>query len=380
MRKQSRNALAAFLVAGALLTMVVAATANARSSWSGSPSASAATVAAPSGVPIPGTMTATSQGYVTSLAFKVVKTKGWIGVVENIRVQKVPKSSCRRFKKFKNSNDVLGYHGKFRWYWDRNGYLCRDKFSPTGWVKRGGGHTGLDCRNIAAPPNVQMPMPHAKPPTKEVTSQNVTIRARVTANVTAFVKLWCGWASATGNAVDKIRIRAKTLIQTRGAKRVKLAMNIVMTAFDKAKNRVKVSCSFTPPPQQPPTPKPTPTPSPTPQPPHHFVNISCTGFEEVTGGRSFLVDCDVSNDNGAQITLDAHSNDGNSRVSGINCFSQGGTPSCHGNGTFEFRVTGINGSTNIVSSSITATASSNGVDKTFRSDPFPVDPDCTGFC
>jgi hypothetical protein len=120
------------------------------------------------------------------------------------------------------------------------------------------------------------------------------------------------------------------------------------------------------------------TPPPTPPPPH-FTNISCTGFEEVSGGGSFLVDCDVGNDNGAMITLNAHSNDANSRVSGINCYSQGGTPSCKGAGTFEFRVTGINDTSEILYSSITVTASSNGVDKTFVSDSFPVDPRCGGF-
>jgi hypothetical protein len=92
-----------------------------------------------------------------------------------------------------------------------------------------------------------------------------------------------------------------------------------------------------------------------------------------------LVDCDVSNDNGATITLTAHSNDANSRVSGINCYSQNGAASCTGNGTFEFRVSGINSGSTILYSSITATASSNGVDKTFRSDPVPVDPACGGF-
>jgi hypothetical protein len=105
----------------------------------------------------------------------------------------------------------------------------------------------------------------------------------------------------------------------------------------------------------------------------HFTNVTCTGFEEIFGGESMIIKCDVSNDNGAPISLDAHSNDGNSRVSGINCYSQGGTPSCQGNGQFEFRVTGINTGTTTLSSSVTVTASSNGVNKTWTSDPFPVD-------
>jgi hypothetical protein len=118
---------------------------------------------------------------------------------------------------------------------------------------------------------------------------------------------------------------------------------------------------------------------PVEQPTSHTVQVSCVGFEEISGGGSFLVDCDVDNDNGKTITLIAHSNDANSRVSGINCYSQGGTASCTGKGTFEFRVSGINNTSNIVYSSVTVTASSNGVDKTFRSDPLPVDPACGGF-
>lgn len=114
-------------------------------------------------------------------------------------------------------------------------------------------------------------------------------------------------------------------------------------------------------------------------PPQHFVQISCTGFEEISGGGSFLVDCAVSNDNGAQISLSANSNDGNSRVSGINCYSQGGTPACQGNGTFEFRVTGINNGSTVVYSSVTAVASSNGVTATYNSGQFPVDPSGGGF-
>jgi hypothetical protein len=118
--------------------------------------------------------------------------------------------------------------------------------------------------------------------------------------------------------------------------------------------------------------------APPPPPPHH-TQITCTGFEEISGGGSFLVDCDVSSDNGAPISLSAHSNDSNTRVSGINCISNGGTPSCPGNGTYEFRVTGNNSGSTILYSSITAVASANGVPATFTSDPFPVDPSGGGF-
>lgn len=114
-------------------------------------------------------------------------------------------------------------------------------------------------------------------------------------------------------------------------------------------------------------------------PPNHFVQISCKGFEEVSGGGSFLVQCDVSDDNGASISLDAHSNDGNSRVSGINCITNGGSASCPGNGTFEFRVSGINDGSSVLYSSVTAVASANGKTATYNSGQFPVDPSGGGF-
>jgi hypothetical protein len=114
-------------------------------------------------------------------------------------------------------------------------------------------------------------------------------------------------------------------------------------------------------------------------PPQHFVNVSCTGFEEITGGGSFLVDCDVSADSGP-ISLTASSTNGNSRVSGINCYSNGGSASCPGTtGTFEFRVSGINDGTSILSSSVTVTASAGPATKTWTSDSFPVDPSGGGF-
>ncbi len=113
------------------------------------------------------------------------------------------------------------------------------------------------------------------------------------------------------------------------------------------------------------------TPPPPPEEPpvvKHWTEISCTGFEEISGGGSFLVDCAVSNDSGAPISLEAHSNDGNSRVSGINCYSNGGSQTCPSGGTFEFRVSGINNGSSILYSSITATASANGVKATFTSE------------
>ncbi|HVX48478.1 MAG TPA: hypothetical protein VHA05_03945 [Candidatus Saccharimonadales bacterium] len=118
-----------------------------------------------------------------------------------------------------------------------------------------------------------------------------------------------------------------------------------------------------------------------PPPEKKYTEISCTGFEEITGGGSFLVDCEVHTNTGKPISLSAHSNDSNSRVSGINCYSNGGSQTCPSTGgTFEFRVSGINSGSTIKYSSITATASAGGVEsKPFVSDQFPVDPENGGF-
>ncbi|HET7320788.1 MAG TPA: hypothetical protein VFI84_04385 [Candidatus Saccharimonadales bacterium] len=89
--------------------------------------------------------------------------------------------------------------------------------------------------------------------------------------------------------------------------------------------------------------------------------------------------CDVADDNGAPIALDAHSKDNNSYVSGINCYSQGGTSSCQGNGTFEFRVNGVNDGSTVLMSTVEVVASANGVPSPTQDYTFKVDPSAGGF-
>jgi hypothetical protein len=112
----------------------------------------------------------------------------------------------------------------------------------------------------------------------------------------------------------------------------------------------------------------------TPPPPSHWVNVSCTTPEEIFAGAGVLVDCAVTSDGGA-ITLQASSDNSNSRISGINCYSNGGSQTCPSGGTFEFRLSGVNAGT----SSFTVTAGSNGASATFHSGSFPVDPADGGF-
>jgi hypothetical protein len=125
------------------------------------------------------------------------------------------------------------------------------------------------------------------------------------------------------------------------------------------------------------SPPPTPTPTPTPTPVSHYTQISCNGFEEISGGGSFIVSCDVADDNGAPISLNV-SNSSYYTVSGINCYSQNGASSCTGDGTFQFRVDGVNNTDNTQQASMTVTASANGIPATYEAD-FNVDPEAGGF-
>ncbi len=310
---------------------------------------------------------------VTSVAFKVVKQKSWVGMQEHIRIQNVPKSQCQHFAWFWNSDYLVGEtNQKPQMYKDYNGYLCPDKYSPTGWVKRGGGHTGSDCGNIAAPPFVKPPFPVVKPPVVEVNSvSKLKLTVKVTVHAVASITLPCGTATGEGFAYDLIRVSYKTYVKAKHSQNLKLRLSAkaIAKAKDRAEATAEVQCNGSPPPETP------------EEPPvvKHWTQISCTGFEEISGGGSFLVDCAVSDDNGAPISLEAHSNNGNSRVSGINCYSNGGSQTCPSGGTFEFRVSGINDGSSILYSSITATASANGVKATFTSDPFPADPSGGGF-
>jgi hypothetical protein len=108
------------------------------------------------------------------------------------------------------------------------------------------------------------------------------------------------------------------------------------------------------------------------------VQVTCTGPEEISGNASVLVKCDVSNNTGGSISLDAHSLDGNSYVSGINCFSQGGSPSCQGNGQFEFRVNGVNSGSTVLLTTVSVTATTNGASDSHNY-TFKVDPKDGGF-
>jgi hypothetical protein len=117
------------------------------------------------------------------------------------------------------------------------------------------------------------------------------------------------------------------------------------------------------------------------------VRFTCTSFEEVIVGESFLERCAVEDDTGAYLYLDAQpnlSNDGlfHSNVTGINCVTNGGQQWCPNGGTFEFRVHGINDwvpPPDFIMSSIDVTVSAANAQDVTHTYSFAVDPSCTGF-
>jgi hypothetical protein len=206
------------------------------------------------GIPIPGTMTATSQSFETGLASKDITVKTWVGVQEHIRVQKhVSRGECHWYKEFWNSNYKAGETSKVPYmYKDYNGYLCKDKYSSTGLAKYGGGHTKAECLNIAAPitekPKYKvLPMPSIE--LKHNTS--LTISVNVTVSAEAFVELWCGRAHGNGSITETVQVDYLTYIKAKSADaKLKLFLQVAIKASDKAEAEAKLTCSYTPPPEE----------------------------------------------------------------------------------------------------------------------------------
>ena len=334
-------------------------------------------------------------------------------------------------------------NGTLYWFWDTHMYVCPSKTSPTGWAKVKGGMTGRDCgnavklkqkpqHNVVARSRVKL-LPHL------VVEAVVHVSAKASVIGSAIAKCEEGGAfaaaslNASGEAIATAEGKATASSKSKAIAKATAEANFKLVTKEKAsayataraeatskiEGQVAAKCHGSPP-KMPSCEelgtccKETHTCSceethtcckethtcnceeehkcsckenhtcsceeeHTCPPPEHFTEISCRGFEEISGGESFLVDCDVNNDNGAPISLKANSNDGNSRVSGISCISNGGSPSCPGKGTFEFRVTGINKGPTILSSSVTAIATSNGIPASWNSGSFPVDPEEGGF-
>jgi hypothetical protein len=253
----------------------------------------ASSALASSGVPIPGTVTANANATLTDLALKRVNQSGSLVVYdEHIKVAK-RESGCRWYNHFTNSSYVVGsYHGShIVGYPDAHGYLCRDSHSPTGYVKRGGGSTGRDCRNIAAPPNKAVPFPVFRGKLVSFASKSeVKIKVHANAAIHTVLDLWCGHFEGSAVAEDNVWIRLTTYVKLKSRNsKMKFFAKFFVKAADKVSQNVSFSCSFTPPPPPPPppptsTPTPTPSPTPTPTPPPK-VKVKLVKFCFVDGDK-----------------------------------------------------------------------------------------------
>jgi hypothetical protein len=255
----------------------------------------------------------TASSSVTAVAFKQVVLKGLVVADEHIKVDhKSPTMGAKWFKTCMNSSTVLGqYHGgHIVQYVDHHCLLQRDSHSPTGWVKRGGGKTGRDCRNIAAPPPIKMPYPKVKHFVSVESFDKLLVNVHVTAKAHAEVHASCGSASGNGVSSDWIKISYSAYAKARSNEtlRERLAATIIVRAKDKAVANANVSCTpgtTTQPGTTTSPPPPTTTTTTTTQAPPTQTVKNVTSPEEATAdGAVYRNLCaDVFAKNGDSITL-----------------------------------------------------------------------------
>ena len=131
--------------------------AAAGSSIGGGEATAAASAPATPGTETVTTETMVSRGLVAN-ASDVATKHVVIGESEHIKIDKKTAKQCVETKG-SWTNSVKLANGSIYYYTETTpAKLCRDKYSPTGWVKRGGGASGLDCSNIAKPG--EMPKAH----------------------------------------------------------------------------------------------------------------------------------------------------------------------------------------------------------------------------
>ncbi len=157
-------------------------------------------------------------------------------VLADVKIKgKIDRRSCKWVKGGWNSGKDA--NGKLQYFYDgKRAKVCRNKKSPTGWVKVDGGLTGRNCGN---------PWKFKKP--KHVVKNVVMIRnwIKVTASATAHVRVEgsCGFAEASASA--SATVKARTYIRGKGA------AETLAYAKAKAQATAKASASLnctTPPP------------------------------------------------------------------------------------------------------------------------------------
>src|SRR5436309_2068363 len=82
------------------------------------------------------------------------------------------------------------------------------------------------------------------------TLASATTKVKVTASVKAYVKLYCGWSSASFSTHEYIRTSFRMFVQATGSTKLrqKMVLHWLVRVADKAKAKVGVQCTYTPPP------------------------------------------------------------------------------------------------------------------------------------
>lgn len=199
---------------------------------------------------------------------------------------KVDRRSCKWVTGGWNSGKDA--NGKLHFFWDgKRAKVCRNKKSPTGWVKVKGGITGRNCSN---------PWRFSKP--KVVVNNVVMIRKwiKVTVSATASVRVEgiCGFAEASATA--SATVKARTYVQGKNAAEA----TAYATAKAQAVAKASASLNCTPPPPPPPTCEETHTC------PTSVVILSMTDLNDIPTGRSsgpYYVEVSAS-DAGGTLTVD----------------------------------------------------------------------------
>ncbi len=187
--------------------------------------------------------------------------------------------ACRWYKKAWNYY-VNEYGQKVR-RMDSNVYACKDKDSPTGYVKRGGGFSGRDCHNVVIPMINKKPArrvikaPIIKGRVVEVSSFNTsfTLHSEATARVNCVSNAGSSEAAARGVGDQSVSLKnvLKNVAEYRafmGNVNVDTKNSVLISLRDKMSSSAyaKVTCVDKPLPPSPPPPTPPENPKP-PTPP-----------------------------------------------------------------------------------------------------------------
>ena len=185
-------------------------------------------------------VTMVSRGLNAS-AFDVASKKIIIGESEHIKIDQKTASQCIETKPGQPwTNSVTLPSGGTYYYTETTpAKLCHDKYSPTGWVKRGGGESGLDCKNAAKP--IVMPKAHENVEVINVNKLNTrfTLVARVALNGS----VECPGVQSSGSAFAEVRqkFNLRNYLRMKGNGQV----NIDFKLADRAKVKAGLSLNCT---------------------------------------------------------------------------------------------------------------------------------------